>query len=462
MKAIFTLLLIINLFGCSGVGVSRLVNLGDEASISKLSYEEINEVTFDSTPLSRFILYGDGDISKLEMLLRNKADPNIKILVSPIITASIQNNEPFIKALIKYGADVNQHDYFNNTPLHYAIHNKNSNVVKLLLEHGAKTGFLTKNYPPESNNNGLSELSKAVVKGDVDSTKLLLAFGADPNLSDENKIYPLTESAFLGDLETARALLSAGANPNLTNKNGATPLMFAVLGSHVAIVQTLLQKGATPDTSWIKSTTPLQEAAFSGNKEIVQLLISAGASVNARNSSGFTAMQFAQYNNHPSVIDTLISAGAEQNLPPIRLTNNNDVKATTSRQEPQPGSDNSNLWATAFVGILNVAANLAYPNSTYRPSPVVYMPSTQPTYVAPTPTGCTSDFACGVGMQCVKPPLSSTGQCMKPVDSYGAPLPGSARPGSSLMNTSPVGQCTTTTDCPIGFRCDSTLKACVK
>lgn len=139
------------------------------------------------------------------------------------------------------------------------------------------------------------------------------------------------------------------------------------------------------------------------------------------------------------------------------------VKVQAEQQKiQQEENSSSNLWAAAILGAAGVAANSTYPNSGYKPAPYVYIPSTQPTYVAPTPTGCTSDFACGVGMQCVKPPLSSAGQCMKPVDSYGAPLPGSARPGSSLMNTSPVGQCTTTTDCPIGFRCDLTLKACVK
>lgn len=128
------------------------------------------------------------------------------------------------------------------------------------------------------------------------------------------------------------------------------------------------------------------------------------------------------------------------------------------------GRDNSNLWATAFVALAGVTVNSAYPNSGYKPAPNAYIPTqqTQTTYVAPKPEGCTSDLACGVGMQCVKPPLSSAGQCMKPVDSYGATSPGGARPGSSLMNTSPTGRCTTTTDCPIGFTCDSTLKACVK
>lgn len=38
---------------------------------------------------------------------------------------------------------------------------------------------------------------------------------------------------------------------------------------------------------------------------------------------------------------------------------------------------------------------------------------------APSPSGCSSDFSCGIGQTCVKRNFSSTGVCMKKVNEYG-------------------------------------------
>jgi len=75
---------------------------------------------------------------------------------------------------------------------------------------------------------------------------------------------------------------------------------------------------------------------------------------------------------------------------------------------------------------------------------------------------CSSDFDCGIGSQCVKAPFESSGACMKSVDEdgvrqYNMPDLDSVGPN---MNTS--GECDFSTDCPVGFQCDSRLKVCVQ
>lgn len=77
-------------------------------------------------------------------------------------------------------------------------------------------------------------------------------------------------------------------------------------------------------------------------------------------------------------------------------------------------------------------------------------------------SGCTSDYECGVGLSCIKGPMQSTGQCMQKVNEFGTPLPTISNPNSTLPNTNINGQCTLNSECPIGFRCDMTLKTCVK
>lgn len=73
---------------------------------------------------------------------------------------------------------------------------------------------------------------------------------------------------------------------------------------------------------------------------------------------------------------------------------------------------------------------------------------------------CSSDFSCGIGFTCVKAPYKSNGVCTKSVNKYGTRQ-------FNTPNTDSIGvnfnaQCRFTTDCPVGFTCDSKLKACVK
>jgi len=76
--------------------------------------------------------------------------------------------------------------------------------------------------------------------------------------------------------------------------------------------------------------------------------------------------------------------------------------------------------------------------------------------------GCSSDFACGVGYRCVKAPLKSTGVCLKAVDQFGIGTLGLPSLDSIGPNMKLWGECMFFVDCPIGFTCDNTLKACVK
>lgn len=77
--------------------------------------------------------------------------------------------------------------------------------------------------------------------------------------------------------------------------------------------------------------------------------------------------------------------------------------------------------------------------------------------------GCRSDYECSSGLKCIKAPLNSTGVCLQPVNEFGTPsYPSLPNPNSVLPNYNLTGQCQFDTDCSIGFKCDTKLKACVK
>jgi len=73
---------------------------------------------------------------------------------------------------------------------------------------------------------------------------------------------------------------------------------------------------------------------------------------------------------------------------------------------------------------------------------------------------CFSDFGCGIGYRCVKPPFSSCGVCMREVDRYGLPTYRTPDPRSIEIRTK--GDCDFDTDCPVGFYCHPKYKVCVK
>ena len=75
-------------------------------------------------------------------------------------------------------------------------------------------------------------------------------------------------------------------------------------------------------------------------------------------------------------------------------------------------------------------------------------------------SGCTSDFQCGVGNSCVKQRYSNDGVCMKSVDSNGTRVYN--MPNSNSIGVRTSEGCQFNTDCPVGFSCDATYKACVR
>lgn len=148
-------------------------------------------------------------------------------------------------------------------------------------------------------NNDLSALSKLV---------------HDPGLKsrDTRGTSPLMYAAALGSLESMRLLLDAGADPNAANDFAATPLMWCA--GDAAKVRLLLSKGARVDArSKLGRTALLVAAAYDGATEAARLLIEKGAEVNARDNSGMSVLEQAASSNHIELVRLLLAKGANVN-----------------------------------------------------------------------------------------------------------------------------------------------------
>ena len=99
--------------------------------------------------------------------------------------------------------------------------------------------------------------------------------GAQPNMANNHGWTPLSHSIFYNKIETVKVLLEAGADPNTVNINGTSALMMACSKGHTDIVKLLLNYKANYQHSVIEQSIPLDSfaaACINGNIETVRVI----------------------------------------------------------------------------------------------------------------------------------------------------------------------------------------------
>ena len=158
------------------------------------------------------------------------------------------------------------------TPMHAAVHAGHTNILSLLVEHGADM-------------EGLS-MSK-------------------------NKTTPLNYAAWHGKLEVGQYLLDHGADIHTRDGQRDDPLMRAAYCGQVEFARMLIERGAVIDARGYRDWTSLHFAATNGRTECARLLLEHGADVNARDEDGRTPSQLGSKWGHREVVELLLEYGAE-------------------------------------------------------------------------------------------------------------------------------------------------------
>src|ERR1051325_7409384 len=160
---------------------------------------------------------------------------------------------------------------------------------------------------------GTTALHWAVHHDDLETTKALLAAGANVSATNNYGVPPLSLACVNGNEEIVRALLDAGADPNTTLRGGESVLMTAARTGRVGPVAALLEKGAKVDATDRKGQSALMWAADEGQAEVVATLIKSGADIYHRLKSGFTPLLFAARDGQIEVVRLLLKSGADAN-----------------------------------------------------------------------------------------------------------------------------------------------------
>ena len=257
-----------------------------------------------ASPLFYAAAFGKEDT--LKYLLSHGANAKITTLnqLTALHEAAISGNVEILNSLTNAGLSVNSVSAEGWSPLHNAVQFSHKAFAKTLLEKGA-------NVNQQHSSTGRTPLYIACLNATSDIVSLLLLHGADPSIPDSAQTYPVHISAFRGDVDSLSALYKDGANLNVRDAEGAAPLHKAVYNIQFSAIKFLLQKGASPDIgTYERRWTPLMVATAVGNFDIVKLLVEEKADVRFSSFERATPVQIAAAAGFSDIVEYLVKKGA--------------------------------------------------------------------------------------------------------------------------------------------------------
>ena len=180
--------------------------------------------------------------------------------------------------------------------LRTAIRSGNKEIAQLLIKAGA---------PVNPSATALwSPLADAAFAKHFDIMKLLLQSGAKVDAPDHRGV-PLLASTGFFDPTVTNILLEAGADPNAADREGETALMKASGYGVRESVRVLIEHHADVNRKDVKGRTALMHASAGHRSDAIPLLLEHGADANARDYEGQSALDLADKSSNLGAIAML-------------------------------------------------------------------------------------------------------------------------------------------------------------
>ena len=189
----------------------------------------------------------------------------------------------------------------------HAVQQQKHKIIEQLLDSGVRpdTGL------------EVNILREAILNRDANSVRLLLLFGADPNGFDKDGFTPLFSATDGSYLDGAKMLIKYGADPNLSaGADSESPLALAVSENRTDFVHLYLMFGGDPNFVMANGNTVLIKAMNKTTpKQLVELMLNYGSDPNGKNAEGKTALFEAISSSRIDLMTLLLDHGANPNLP---------------------------------------------------------------------------------------------------------------------------------------------------
>ena len=276
--------------------------------------------------------------------------------------------------------DADKCDENGQTELEKAILDNNPHLIRLLLKAGASWKFKLPESkdvpepkrptveevegadPDEPNEDGLTEIQKAIENDNYRLTGLLLKTGSSVNLKKNGKSLLMTAAQSKSTSDIVEILLKFGANVNDTDSRGKSALMHALSNKeevNMSVIKLLLNNGADLEQNYKGGETVLHHAINNCNStQLIQMLVDYGANVNQTDEDGCLALFYAIDLDNPEIVKVLLDCG----------TNVNQVdKEGNSALNYATGPDNK-ISIQVIKLLLDYGANVNHSDSYEQPA----------------------------------------------------------------------------------------------
>lgn len=167
------------------------------------------------------------------------------------IIHSLAENAPtsVLQKAVHLGADIHEHDICGETPIYWALSNKNIEVAEFLFSQGAEINI--------QNSDGLFPIHVAAAEGNSEAIVFLIEHGTSINQISQTKATALHYATSAGNQEMIEYLLNLGADINAQDDEGKTPLHWASSDS------TIHRRTQIPIIEYLEKTVRASRESFS-------------------------------------------------------------------------------------------------------------------------------------------------------------------------------------------------------